>query len=354
MGVEQNQSCSQDFGIIRLTGWLAFTILVVFILKTLEFIFIPLSMALLILFALGIPLDFLEKRGVSGWLRVSLVMVVILGLLTLFGKLVHINILDFNARLPEFQKKFWDYTGVLLAYFDVSPAEAQEAWASFLKNISEKGVDTFGTMMNRVGSSFFHFFGNVFWVMLFLVFILAERESLEKRMEKGLGAAHAGRAVSAGRSIVQAVQQYLGIKTFVSFLVGLLAGLVLFFLGVPFAFLWGVLTFVFNFIPNIGAPIAIVPPVAIALFHFGSFGRPLLAAALLIIIQTAVENFLEPKMMRRGLNLSPLVVLLALLFWGWLWGTVGMLLSVPLTAAIKISLEQFESTRPVAVFMSGD
>lgn len=350
----QNRSCSQHVDILRLTGWVALAILVVFILKTLEFIFIPLSMALLILFALGIPLDFLEKRGVPNWLRVSLVIGTILGLLYMLGRLVHVNVQDFNARLPEFQRKFWDYTGVLLAYFDISPAEAQQAWASFLKNISEKGVDTFGSMVNKVGGSFFHFLGNVFWVLLFLVFILAERASLEKKMDKGLGRDNAGRAVSAGLSIVQAVQQYLGLKTFVSFLTGLLAGLVLWLLGVPFAFLWGVLTFLFNFIPNIGAPIAIVPPVAIALFHFGSIGRPLLAAALLIIIQTVVENFLEPKLMRRGLNLSPLVVLLALLFWGWLWGTVGMLLSVPLTAAIKISLEQFESTRSAAVFMSGD
>lgn len=352
--MKQKQSFSEDLDILKLTGWVGLSILVVFILKSLEFIFVPFSIAFLILFALGIPLDFLEKHGVPNWLRIGLVILVILVMFYMLGKLVHLNIEDFNARLPEFQQKFWDYSGALLAFFKISPAEAREAWDSFLKNFNERGVDTFGIMLNRIGGSFFQFIGNVFWVLLFLVFILAERATLEKRMARGLGSAGAGRALEAGRKIVQAVQHYLGLKTFVSFLTGLLAGLILWLLDVPFAFLWGVLTFILNFIPNIGSMIATIPPVGIALFHFGSLGRPLLAAALLIVIQTTVGNFVEPKIMGKGLNLSPLVVLLALLFWGWLWGAVGMLLSVPIMAAIKIALEQFKTTRPVAVLMSAD
>ncbi len=352
--MEQNQSCSQNFDIMRLTGWVALAILVVFILKTLEFIFIPLSMALLILFALGIPLDFLEKRGVPNWLRVSLVAVVFLAGIYMLGQLVYLNIQDFSDQLPEYQKKIWDYFGVFLASVGISHAEAQEAWASFLGKINERGVDTFDFLVNRVGGSFCHFFGSVFWVLLFLVFILAESEIFSKRLERGLGPANAGKALEAGGKIVEAIQHYLGLKTFVSFLIGLLAGFVLWLLGVPFAFLWGLLTFILNFIPNIGALIATIPPVGIALFHFGSIGRPLVAAGVLILIHAGVGNFLEPKIMGRGLNLSPLVVLLALLFWGWLWGTAGMLLAVPLTAAVKIALEQFEPTRPVAVLMSAD
>jgi predicted PurR-regulated permease PerM len=353
--MKEKPSTSEDLDILKLTGWVSLSILLVFILKTLGFIFIPLSIALLILFALGIPLDFLEKRGVPDWLRIGLVILFILVVFYMLGKLVHLNIENFSARLPEFQQKFWDYFGALLAFLDIRPAEAQEAWDSFLKKFNEEGgIETFGVMLNLIGGTFFQFIGNFFWVLLFLVFIMAERATLKKRMDKGLGSANAVRALEAGRKIVQAVQHYLGLKTFVSFLTGFLAGLVLWLLDVPFAFLWGVLTFLLNFIPNIGSMIATVPPVAIALFHFGSLDRPLLAAVLLIVIQITVGNFLEPKMMGKGLNLSPMVVLLALLFWGWLWGPVGMLLSVPITAAIKIALEQFKTTRPAAVLMSAD
>ena len=150
------------------------------------------------------------------------------------------------------------------------------------------------------------------------------------------------------------MQHYLGLKILLSLLTGLLVAIALKGFAVPFALLWGVLTFLLNFIPNIGSVIATLPPVAIALFHSGSPARTLLVAAVLVLIQMVVGNFLEPRMMGKGLNLSPLVVLLALLFWGWMWGIVGMLIAVPLTAAIKIACEQLDSTRPVAILMSGE
>lgn len=114
----------------------------------------------------------------------------------------------------------------------------------------------------------------------------------------------------------------------------------------------GVLTFLLNFIPNIGSVLATLPPVAVALFQTGSALNALLVALALIVVQMIVGNVLEPRLMGKGLNLSPLLVLLSLLFWGWMWGVVGMLIAVPLTAAIKIACEQLEATRPVAVLMS--
>jgi predicted PurR-regulated permease PerM len=122
--------------------------------------------------------------------------------------------------------------------------------------------------------------------------------------------------------------------------------------GIHFAVLWGVLAFALNFIPNIGSLISVVPPVAITLFQTGSVTKTLVVAGILITIQMVVGNVVEPKVMGRGLNLSPLVVLLSLLFWGWMWGIAGMLLSVPLTAAIKIGMEQLDSTRPIARLMA--
>jgi predicted PurR-regulated permease PerM len=95
-----------------------------------------------------------------------------------------------------------------------------------------------------------------------------------------------------------------------------------------------------------------VPPIAITLFQSGSIGKTVVIAVLLLAIQVAVGNVLEPKMMGRGLNLSPLVVLFSLIFWGWLWGIPGMLLSVPLTAAIRIAMEEIDATKTVAVLIS--
>jgi predicted PurR-regulated permease PerM len=95
-----------------------------------------------------------------------------------------------------------------------------------------------------------------------------------------------------------------------------------------------------------------VPPIAITLFQYGSIGKTLVVAILLLGIQFLMGNVLEPKLMGRGLNLSPLVVVFSLIFWGWLWGIPGMLLSVPLTAAIRIAMEQMDATKTLAVLIS--
>lgn len=171
-------------------------------------------------------------------------------------------------------------------------------------------------------------------------------------MAKGVGEKKAEPVLAAADRITLAVQHYLGLKSLVSLITAIMAVVILWLFGIHFAILWGLLTFFLNFIPNIGSFIATFPPVAVALFQTGSPGKALVIAALLSIVQLGVGNFLEPKLMGRGLDLSPLVVLLALLFWGWLWGLVGMLLAVPLTAAVKIAMEQIDETRTLAVLMS--
>jgi predicted PurR-regulated permease PerM len=185
-----------------------------------------------------------------------------------------------------------------------------------------------------------------------MAFILAERESFTKRLVNQLGRENAEPILKSLQQINNSVQQYLGLKTLISFLTGALVTIVLTIAGVDFALLWGVLTFILNFIPTIGSIVATLPPIAITLFQSASISKTLVIAILLLCIQFLVGNVLEPKLMGRGLNLSPLVVLFSLIFWGWLWGIPGMLLSIPLTAAIRIAMEQIEATKTVAVLIS--
>ena len=133
--------------------------------------------------------------------------------------------------------------------------------------------------------------------------------------------------------------------------IGLLVGLVVLALDVDFPFLWGLLAFLLNFIPQVGSVIATVPPVLIALLQHGTLSRPLIALACLIGLHMVIGNFIEPRLLGRSLNLSPLVVLLSLLFWGWLWGFAGVVLAVPLTVTVQIACQQSESLRPVAVLL---
>ena len=340
-----------QFNVNKAASWLLLVVLLTFILQTLSFLFIPLCFAILICYALGIPMDFLKRFHLPGFMRIILVLGLVLLLIFMLGKLVVLNVADFQSRLPEYEVKFWEYANIVLSRFDITREQANEAFQAFLGKIRQNNF-SFGSLVKSFSGSFFSFLGNVLWVILFMAFLLAERESFTRRLVKQLGRENAAPIMESMQKINASVQQYLGLKTLVSFLTGALVTIVLTVAGVDFALLWGVLTFVLNFIPTIGSIVATLPPIAVTLFQSGSIAKTVVITILLLSIQFAVGNVLEPKLMGRGLNLSPLVVVFSLIFWGWLWGIPGMLLSVPLTAAIRIAMEQIDATKTLAVLIS--
>ena len=182
---------------------------------------------------------------------------------------------------------------------------------------------------------------NGFLIILTVIFILAEAASFYPKLRAVLNnpdrdLAHFGR-------ITGTMNRYIAIKTSVSVLTGLLVTTFLWILNVDFPVLWGLVALLLNFIPTIGSIIAGVPPVLLALVQLGPT-EALLVVAGFFAVNTIVGNVLEPRYMGRGLGLSALVVFLSLIFWGWLLGPVGMLLSVPLTMSAKIALEASPGT----------
>ena len=353
MSIEPPSARSVD-PIVRAASWLIIFVLGTFILKSLDFLFVPFAIAILLVYAMGVPLTFLRRFNIPNFLRIILVVLALFGCLYLLGRLVASNISEFTQQLPGFEEKFWLYAKHFLAVFEITPAEAQEMYASFMATFTKADLKPLGAMIQRMGGSLFAFLGNIMWVLLFMMFILAEWEAFPRRIVKAVGQDTARPILVSIAQINQAVQHYLGLKTAISAGTGLLVTIALAIFGVPFALLWGVLAFLLNFIPHIGSLISVLPPVAITLFDTGSAGQTLLVAVLLSTIHLVIGNYVEPKVMGKGLNLSPLVVLLSLVFWGWVWGIPGMLLSVPLTAALKIAMEQLEVTKPLAALLAGN
>ena len=146
------------------------------------------------------------------------------------------------------------------------------------------------------------------------------------------------------------VKQYMAIKTWVSLATGVLAAAWTAVLGVDYPLLWGLLAFALNYVPNIGSIIAAVPAVLLALVQLGLF-EALMTAGGYVAVNLVMGNVVEPRFMGRGLGLSTLVVFLSLLFWGWVLGPVGMLLSVPLTITAKIALDSRKETRWIAILL---
>jgi predicted PurR-regulated permease PerM len=155
-------------------------------------------------------------------------------------------------------------------------------------------------------------------------------------------------------SISTKIKEYMVLKAIISLCTGFIIWIALTLIGTDYAFLWGVLAFMLNFIPNIGSIIAAVPAVLVTLVQLGAFSS-LVVAILYVVVNIVMGSIIEPKVMGKGLGLSTLVVFLSLLFWGWLLGMVGMLLSIPLTIMAKIVLDADENTRWIAVMLgSGD
>ena len=199
-------------------------------------------------------------------------------------------------------------------------------------------------MLSGVGSVM----ANLFLIILTVIFMLFESNGFSRKMHLALD--DPDMRLQQIDRFLHSVNQYMVIKTLVSLGTGFIVGLGLYIIGVDYALLWGVIAFLFNYIPNIGSIIAAVPAVLLALITQGPLTAGLVGAGYLII-NTVMGNIVEPKFMGKGLGLSTLVVFLSLIFWGWLLGTVGMLLSVPLTMIVKIALEASDEGRWVATLL---
>ena len=219
---------------------------------------------------------------------------------------------------------------LLMEYFD--PAAAMNLAANMLSSLG-------GVM------------ANLFLIMITVVFMLFESSSIPKKLHSALD--DPNMRMQQIDLFLESVNNYLAIKTLVSISTGVLVSILLWALGLDFFLLWGVLAFLFNYIPNIGSIIAAVPAMSLAILQLGPTSAGFIGLGY-FIINIVMGNIIEPKFLGKGVGLSTLVVFLSLIFWGWLLGTVGMLLSVPLTMVIKIALERSQEGRWFAVLLSNE
>ncbi|MCA9036140.1 MAG: AI-2E family transporter, partial [Planctomycetaceae bacterium] len=189
---------------------------------------------------------------------------------------------------------------------------------------------------------------NSLLILLTVVFILLEASTVPQKLTAAFGAEN--RPDIKYQEIVENVQSYIVLKTVVSIGTGLLIAVWLRLFGVPYAGLWGMLAFLLNYIPNIGSIIAAVPALAVAWLDLGL--SPCIACGIgYVLVNVFVGNFIEPRLMGRGMGLSPLVIFCSMLYWGWTLGPVGMLLSVPLTMGLRVGLEAFKDTKWIGVLL---
>jgi predicted PurR-regulated permease PerM len=191
--------------------------------------------------------------------------------------------------------------------------------------------------------------GNLGVLVLIMAFMMLEATRYPQKLHDALDRS----PVSAGRldAFVDSMRSYVVINTIFGLIAGTLNTVLLFALGVDFAILWGVLSFLLSFLPNIGFILALVPPTLLALLQFG-VARALMVLGGFIVINTVLDNVVKPRFFGESLDISPAVVVVSLVFWGWLLGPVGAILAVPLSIAVRFLFEAFDEVRWLAHLMS--
>ena len=307
-------------------------------------IIIPFILSLFIAIVLNPMIRRLERMHVPRVLAITMVISVIICFVVLLLAYLGTTLNELTRTLPQYRASF------------ISPLQAMDPWlqrAGITVSVDElfKYIDPNAamTLATSLITQLSNAMSSIFLLLLTVVFMLIEVPQLPIKLHQLMSRPEVG--MGAIQRALDSVSRYLVLKTAISLVTGLVVWIMLAMLDVRFAFVWALLAFSLNYIPNIGSVLAAIPPVAQVLVFSGLY-EALLVVAGYLAINLVFGNIIEPRMMGRGLGLSTLVVFLSLIFWGWLLGPVGMLLSVPLTIAVKIALEQNEGGKSIAVLLS--
>ncbi len=339
MVIQQNSSKAYSLLIAA-----ACLIIIIAGLKSAQNVVVPFFLATFIA-VLCLPiLNWLSRWHIPTSINILLVISFSLGICLLIVLFVGTSLHDFSLKLPSYQTQLRDETRTLFIWInnhgiDISPKLMLEYFdPGAAMKVAANTLSGVGSVLT-----------DGFLILLTVIFILFEASSMPHKLKQALAAPE--QSFQQFERIISSVQSYIVIKTAVSFLTGLSVTLWLVFLGIDYPVLWGLLAFILNYVPNIGSIIAAVPALLLGLLQYG-FSQALLVITGYMVINIIVGNIIEPRYMGKKLGLSPLVVLISLVMWGWVLGPVGMLLSVPLTMIVKIALEATDDLRWVAILLS--
>jgi predicted PurR-regulated permease PerM len=336
-----------------LVGFIAFVIFV-YVLVVLKAILIPVTIAIFMAYLLYPVLEYFNhKLKLPRWLTVSFLLIAMFGLYYLLGLVLISNYEIFANKIVSYGDKLIGFLEGILASFNITLKEMGELLnfriekfdaGSIFQGLFKAGI------IQGVFTSLTTLVNYLFVSMLFWIFMVLGKSKFEERIKFAFKSKQGvvGKIIS---TINTQLQSYLVIKTIISIITATVVTIILWIYGIDFPIGWGVLTFLFDFIPNIGSILISIFPILVALIDFGFGFTSISLAVLLFLNQSIMGNLVEPHYLGRQMGLSTVFVLFSLIFWGWVWGIVGMFLSVPIAAAVKIIFSNIEPLKPFAIIM---
>ena len=321
-------------------------IIVVYGLQMARNLLVPFLLAAFLALITVRPMLWMQAKRVPAILAALVIVTIIMLILSVVGTIVGRSIADFTAALPGYQQRFDALVEGALTFavnnLNLDPEirglgdMIEPGWAvGFVANVlnAVRGVIT-----------------QTFLIFLTVIFILLEASSVGIKVQAAFGSVS---TLDRAKDFLTNLGRYLGIKTVVSMATGILAGLLTWAIGLDFPLLWGLVAFLLNYVPTIGSIIAAIPPVMLALVQLG-VPEAVGTMTGYVMINIAFGNFIEPRLLGYGVGISPLIVFVGLFFWNWVFGPVGMLLSVPLTMTLKLALESDQSTHWIAMLLGSE
>jgi len=324
--------------------YIATTIIIVAGLKAASEVVIILLLSIFMATIFTAFLEFLRSNGVPKIIAYFISTIMFIAVLILLIFIFNHSLNDFIVSLPSYEEKIktlifnsiniLDQYGVVLEKDEIAKVLDMNYFAKVVTNI-----------LGGIGT----FFSKFILIIIGVSFIIAESKSFEKKLL--LIFKNDISKLMSFRLFSHNMQKYFIVKTFTSFLTGLIITILLFLFGVDYPILWGILAFLFNFIPIIGSIIASVPAILLSLINL-DINTTLWLIFIYVVVNISISNMLEPKLMGRELGLSPMVIFFALIFIGWTLGAAGMFLAVPITMTLKIAFETSNSTKWIAILLS--
>ena len=302
----------------------------------------PLVIALLLSFVLNPIVEQLHRIRVPRLLGILVVIVLLLGFGSLVAFILYTSVQRVVRQLPLYIDRMFELAQQAMEFLELPSSLLTEL------DITRR----IGNYVVSFSGSFLTVLGSLTMVLIFLLFLLLEKPYLRPKVTEALQGPRTAKLWRIVGHTNAQIGRYLSVKLVVSLATGLLVWAAFSIIGVDFAFVWAVLSFLFNFIPSIGSIVVGVASSVFALVQFYPNPNPIVAAAIsMLTIQLVLGNVIDPKLQGDRLKISPVVILFSLLFWGWLWGIVGLFLAVPLTVALKIVFENIPGYEFVAVLM---
>lgn len=321
----------------------AAAVIVVAGLKAAASILIPLLLAAFIA-VISIPvMRFMVNKRIPKGIAVAIVLLGLLTIVFLIGSFFGGTVNAFYKDIPIYEQKFRHLLVANLSWLNSHGIEVTDQTLREYINPG-KVMSTATGLLNSLRG----LLTSTLLILLIIMFILLEASGFPEKLKRAFG--DTTQALEHFRGINHSIQRYLVLKTIISLITGVLVWFFLWLLDVPYASLWGVVAFLLNYIPTIGSIVASIPAIIVALVAQDAMTAAMVAG-LYIVINTLLGSVIEPRLMGNSLGISPLVVFISLIFWGWLWGPIGMILSVPLTMGLKIALAANPNSRWLATLL---